>query len=179
MTFRLLFDECLSPELVRTAVGAGFVESTCVRDRGWSGMKDWDLVQRAVDGNFTLVTLNATDFRGNGPDKPGGHFSRHDVHPGLICLSSERRMSIDRQHDLFEVALKELVSLGDLVNRVLEVHETLDGTIDLTLYELPVHRAAVPVQPADQPPFRDGRGAGAASPKYSSGTRALPRSSQG
>lgn len=34
MSFRLLIDECLSPELVDLAVEAGYVESTCARDRG-------------------------------------------------------------------------------------------------------------------------------------------------
>lgn len=32
MTFKLLVDECLSPELVTMAVEAGHVESTCLRD---------------------------------------------------------------------------------------------------------------------------------------------------
>ena len=34
MSFRLLIDECLSPELVDVAVAAGYVETTCARDRG-------------------------------------------------------------------------------------------------------------------------------------------------
>jgi hypothetical protein len=33
MSFRLLIDECLSPELVALAIAAGHVESTCARDR--------------------------------------------------------------------------------------------------------------------------------------------------
>lgn len=40
MRLRLLIDECLSPELVQLAVAAGHVGSTCVRNRGWSGVKD-------------------------------------------------------------------------------------------------------------------------------------------
>ena len=36
MSLKLLIDECLSPELVELAVQAGYLQSTCVRDRGWS-----------------------------------------------------------------------------------------------------------------------------------------------
>lgn len=65
MTFRLLFDECLSPELVEMAVAAGF-EATCSRDRGLLGLKDWSLVTYVVDHDMTLVTNNSRDFRGDG-----------------------------------------------------------------------------------------------------------------
>jgi hypothetical protein len=41
MTFRLLIDECLSPDLVDLAVDAGHVESTCLRDRELLATKDW------------------------------------------------------------------------------------------------------------------------------------------
>ncbi len=44
MSFRLLIDECLSPELVDVAVAAGYVESTCARDRGPLAKKDWELM---------------------------------------------------------------------------------------------------------------------------------------
>jgi DNA-binding GntR family transcriptional regulator len=43
MIGRLLIDECLSPELVQLAIDAGHVESSCVRDRGRLGLKDWEL----------------------------------------------------------------------------------------------------------------------------------------
>ncbi len=48
MTFRLLIDECLSPDLVQLAIAAGHVESTCVRNRGWAGTKDWQLIEHIV-----------------------------------------------------------------------------------------------------------------------------------
>ena len=56
MTFRFLIDECLSPDLVQLAVAAGHVESTCVRNRGWAGTKDWQLIEHAVAGDYTLVS---------------------------------------------------------------------------------------------------------------------------
>lgn len=66
MKIRFLIDECLSPELVQRAVQAGYPESSCVRDRGLSGTKDWKLIEHLVAGDWTLVTHNAIDFRGGG-----------------------------------------------------------------------------------------------------------------
>jgi len=60
---KFLFDECLSPKLVRLAILAGHPESTCVRDRGWQGLKDWHLMQIVIAQDFTFVTHNAKDFR--------------------------------------------------------------------------------------------------------------------
>lgn len=71
MTLRLLIDECLSPDLVKLAIEAGHVESTCLRDRGLLGTKDWTLMRLVLDENFTLVTVNAQDFRGGGNEAPG------------------------------------------------------------------------------------------------------------
>jgi hypothetical protein len=68
VTFKFLIDECLWPGLVQMAREAGHWESTCVRDRGWSGSKDHQLIQHAVQEDYTLVTHNAVDFRG----PPGG-----------------------------------------------------------------------------------------------------------
>jgi predicted nuclease of predicted toxin-antitoxin system len=72
MTFRLLIDECLSPELAQLAIGAGHLESTCVRDRGWAGAKDWKLIEHAVANDYILVAHNSVDFRANGPGNLGG-----------------------------------------------------------------------------------------------------------
>ena len=44
MSHKLLIDECLSPTLVQMALEAGHQESTRVRDRGWCGKKDWELI---------------------------------------------------------------------------------------------------------------------------------------
>lgn len=68
MIGRLLIDECLSPELVQLAIDSGHVESTCVRDRGRLGLKDWELMEYVIEEDFILVTRNAQDFRGAGAD---------------------------------------------------------------------------------------------------------------
>lgn len=136
MSFRLLIDECLSPELVDMAVAAGHVESTCVRDRGWSGKKDWELITVVVAGDFTLVTHNAQDFRGGGPADLGGEHAKQEIHAGLICLNSPR-MSLAKQRELFQIALDELAGLPDLLNQALEVFEHEDDRVTLEIYDIP------------------------------------------
>jgi predicted nuclease of predicted toxin-antitoxin system len=137
MTFRLLIDECLSPELVGLAIAGGHVESTCVRNRGWAGTKDWQLIEFAVANDYTLVTHNSVDFRGNGPGNLGGEHAKQPIHAGLICLNSVRTMDLDRQCDLFKVALRELSMMKDLVNQALELFELEDGSIELEIYDIP------------------------------------------
>jgi len=137
VTFRLLIDECLSPDLVDLAVDAGHVESTCLRDRGLLGTQDWTLMKHVLAADFTLVTVNAQDFRGGGQDAPGGLYAATELHAGLICLSSARSMDLHAQRDLFEVALEALATLADLVNQVLEVTEEASGEVFVTVYELP------------------------------------------
>jgi uncharacterized protein (DUF1778 family) len=90
MSFRLLIDECLSPELVALAMAAGHVESTCARDRNLLGATDWRLLDYVVSKDFTLVTHNARDFRGPGGSEPGGLYGAVQIHAGLICLESQR-----------------------------------------------------------------------------------------
>ena len=137
MTFRLLIDECLSPELVRLAVLAGHGESTCVRDRGWTGTKDWKLIEHVVAGDYTLVTHNSVDFRGGGPSKLGGEHAKQRIHAGLICLNSVHQMDLIRQRDLFQLTLNAIASMDDLVNQALEVFELEDGSIRMDIYDIP------------------------------------------
>ena len=137
MTLRFLIDECLSPELVQMAVTAGHVESTCVRDRGLSGTKDWKLIEHVVASDFTLVTHNSADFRGGGPVKLGGEHAKQSIHAGLVCLNSVHAMDLQRQLDLFQIALDELAALDDLVNQALEVFEQEDGSVEVVIYDIP------------------------------------------
>ena len=52
--------------------------------------------------------------------------------------ASARSMDLKAQQDLFEIALKELSELPDLINQVLEVTEQASGEVIATLYELPL-----------------------------------------
>jgi len=137
MTFRFLIDECLSPELVQLAIQSGHTESTCIRDRGLSGTKDWKLIEHVVAGDFTLVTHNAVDFRGAGPGNLGGEHAKQPIHAGLICLNSAFTMGLHRQLDLFQIALEEVSRMSDLVNQALEIFEQEDGSIEVILYDIP------------------------------------------
>ena len=137
MRLRFLIDECLTPELVQMAIEAGHVESTCVRDRGLAGTKDWKLVEHVVAGDFTLVTHNAVDFRGGGPGHPGGQHAKQAIHAGLVCLNSVHVLDLQRQRDLFQVALDELAHMDGLVNQALEVFELEDGSMEVVVYGIP------------------------------------------
>ena len=137
MTLRFLIDECLLPELVQMAIKAGHAESTCVRDRGLSGTKDWKLIEHVVAGDFTLVTHNSVDFRGDGPVKLGGEHAKQSIHAGLVCLNSVHTLDLQRQLDLFQIALDELGAKDDLVNQALEVFEQEDGSVEVVIYDIP------------------------------------------
>lgn len=137
MTFKFLIDECLSPELVDLAVMAGYVESTCVRNRGWLGMKDSQLMRHVIAGDLTLVTRNAVDFRGGGPGHCGGAHARELIHAGLVCLDSHYELSLNRQCRLFQIALEEATSLGGLINTALEIFESENGDVEVECYAIP------------------------------------------
>jgi len=135
MSERLLIDECLSPELVSVARAAGY-EATCSRDRGLLGLQDWDLVKFVVAEDYTLVTSNAKDFRGQERGRCGGLYAQVEIHAGLICLTPRQGMALRLQKDLFAYALAALVEFPDLINRVLEVFEGEGGAVAIVSYEL-------------------------------------------
>ena len=136
MPLRLLIDECLSPSLVEAAIAAGHFESTCLRDRGLAGLKDWEVTAFAIEHDFTLVTRNAFDFRGGGPSSPVGLYSRQPLHAGLVCLDSADDFGLATQYLLFSHALEVLRECSDMVNQVLEVFRQADGSIHWARYEI-------------------------------------------
>lgn len=122
---RLLIDECLSVHLVSVAGQAGH-DAQHVAHVGRAGWKDWNVARYASDGDFVLVTNNASDFR--------RLYAVQTLHAGLVILIP----NVDRilQQRLFKAALDELATIGEPINRVLEVD--LDGNdVTLTLYEWP------------------------------------------
>jgi hypothetical protein len=137
MIGRLLIDECLTPELVQLAIDAGHVEATCLRNRDWLGLKDWQLMEHVLREDFILVTRNARDFRGTGEADPGGLHAAIEVHAGLVCLDSASELDFDVQLELFRYALEALAALPDLINQALEVFLNEDGSITMTVYEIP------------------------------------------
>ncbi|MET3108088.1 putative nuclease of putative toxin-antitoxin system [Oxalobacteraceae bacterium GrIS 2.11] len=133
---KFLFDECLSPTLVRLALNAGHLGTTCVRDRGWQGLKDWQLMQIVIAEDFTLITHNAKDFRGKANNSGKGLHARQSLHAGLVCLNSFEPLDLNRQEKLLRIAFDELAQLSDLVNQALEITENDDGSIDIDRYEI-------------------------------------------
>ena len=137
MSLKLLIDECLSPLLAQQARAAGYAQSTCVRDMGWSGTKDWWLIELVIAGDYTLVTVNARDFRGPRPGTQGGLHGAQSIHAGLVCLVSALPLTVQRQQMLFELALAEIALLPDLVNTCLEVVEDARGQVEVFVFDLP------------------------------------------
>jgi predicted nuclease of predicted toxin-antitoxin system len=93
---------------------------------GRAGWKDWNVVRYARDGDFILVTNNASDFR--------RLYAAQPLHAGLVIMIPV--VSRDVQRRLFKAALDELSVIGDPVNRVLEVDLDRDE-VSMTLYDLP------------------------------------------
>lgn len=126
---RFLIDECLSLDLVTVAGGSGH-EAQHVAHVGRAGWKDWNVVRYARDGDFVLVTNNASDFR--------QLYAAQPLHAGLVILIPV--VNRDVQRHLFRAALDELAVIGEPVNCALEVD--LDGDeVMLTLYDWPSNRS--------------------------------------
>jgi predicted nuclease of predicted toxin-antitoxin system len=126
---RFLIDECLSVDLVSVAGQAGH-DAQHVAHIGKAGWKDWNVVRHARDGDFVLVTNNASDFR--------RLYAAQPLHAGLIILIPVVDRALQRK--LFRAALDELGVIGEPVNRVLEID--LEGEdVTLALYDLPPNRS--------------------------------------
>jgi predicted nuclease of predicted toxin-antitoxin system len=59
---RFLIDECLSIDLVAVAGEAGY-EAQHLAHVGRVGWKDWNVIRYVGEGDFILVTKNASDCR--------------------------------------------------------------------------------------------------------------------
>jgi predicted nuclease of predicted toxin-antitoxin system len=122
---RFLIDECLTVDLVTVAGKSGH-EAQHVAHVGRAGWKDWNVIRYARDGDFVLVTNNASDFR--------ELYATQPLHAGLVILIPVVNRVV--QQKLFRAALDELGSIGEPVSRVLEVD--LEGEeVTLTIYDLP------------------------------------------
>jgi predicted nuclease of predicted toxin-antitoxin system len=122
---KFLIDECLSIDLVTVAQQTGY-EAQHVAHVGKAGWKDWNVARYAEEGDFVLVTNNASDFR--------RLYAVRSIHAGLvIIIPNVKRVT---QQKLFRSALAELATIGEPVNQVLEVD--LHGEdVTFTLYDLP------------------------------------------
>ena len=119
---KFLIDECLSPALVSVAHDHGF-EAYHVAHRGWSGLKDPQLLQQLVENELILVTNNREDFL--------SLMSGVELHPGLVVvLDTVRRQ---QQVELLTAVLEALRPRRSMINKVAEVAS--DGKV--SIYDLP------------------------------------------
>ncbi len=83
---KILIDENLSPSLASNARQKGFLCSH-VNHLGKTGTKDWELKRVILEGDWTFVTNNSTDFRGPA-NEPGssGEYADVRLHAGLVCI---------------------------------------------------------------------------------------------
>ena len=122
---RFLIDECLSIDLVAVASHAGH-EAQHVARVGKAGWKDWNVARHAAEGDFVVVTNNASDFR--------RLFATQPLHAGLVIIIPSVNRVVQQQ--LFRGALNELARFGEPVNRVLDVDIEGDE-VTFTFYDLP------------------------------------------
>jgi predicted nuclease of predicted toxin-antitoxin system len=113
---KFLIDECLS-------IGHAGYEAQHVARVGKAGWTDWSVARHAIDGDFVVVTNNASDFR--------RLYARHPLHAGLIIIVPN--VNRIEQQRLFLGALGEQASVGELINRVLEV-DIEDDEVTFKLY---------------------------------------------
>jgi predicted nuclease of predicted toxin-antitoxin system len=122
---RFLIDECITTTLVSVASEAGH-ETLHVAHVGRAGWKDWNVLRYAAEGDFILVTNNASDFR--------RLYATEPIHAGLVIIIPN--VGRAEQRRLFRGALDELIRHGDLVNQVFEVDVEGDE-VTFTIYEMP------------------------------------------
>jgi predicted nuclease of predicted toxin-antitoxin system len=108
----------------------GFGESMHVNWLRLRQRTDTEMLNRAIERGYILVTNNAADFR--------KRIARRDTHPGLICLiMPDRLKGLDVQSQLFLLALDE-IGEAEPINVVLEVIAT-EGETEIRRYRLPDH----------------------------------------
>jgi predicted nuclease of predicted toxin-antitoxin system len=74
---RFLIDECLTIDLVSIARRTGH-EAHHLAHVGKAGWKDWNVARHAREGDFVLVTNNASDFR--------RLYATQPLHAGLVII---------------------------------------------------------------------------------------------
>lgn len=121
---KLLIDECLHTSLRDVAHAAGHIADH-VNYLGLGGLKDWELMSRILDNEYTFVTNNRSDFL--------GLHGREGLHPGVVIIVPN--VTPDLQQELFRAALKH-IGTRDLTNTVVEV-KYVRSRVECSEYALP------------------------------------------
>ncbi len=114
---RLLIDENLSVELPLLARERGY-ECMHVRDLGLLSEKDWHLLERILQEDWTLVTNNVEEFRAR-------YCRKADLHAGVVFLVSTA--GFDTQKVTLNAALDDIDQDGNLMNTEVLVEPYGDG----------------------------------------------------
>ena len=122
---KLLIDECLHTSLRDIAHAAGHIADH-VNYLGLGGLKDWELMSRILENDYTFVTNNRSDFL----DLHG----QEVLHPGVIIIVPNVTTP-DLQQELFRAVLKH-IGTRDLTNTVVEV-KYARSRIECSEYVLP------------------------------------------
>jgi Domain of unknown function (DUF5615) len=104
---RFLIDENLSPTLADLARERGY-EAMAVRDLGLLNIKDWTLLEKIQNEDWTLVTNNVGEFR----KRYGRKTALHAGAVFLVGVDAGREV----QRLAFDAALDEIDANADLVN---------------------------------------------------------------
>jgi len=114
---RLLIDENLSVQLPQFVRTRGY-ECMHVRDLGLLSEKDWDLLRRIREEDWTLVTNNVEEFRTR-------YRRKVDLHAGVVFLISSA--GVDAQIGALKAALDDIDRDGNLMNTEVLVEPYRDG----------------------------------------------------
>lgn len=122
---KFLIDECLHTSLVTLAHEAGHL-CDHVNFLALGGHKDWQLMTRIRDEDYSFVTNNRTDFT--------SLYAKEELHAGLIIILPN--VTPSRQRELFHAALLH-IGPRNLTNTVLEV-DLADDTAICREYSYPI-----------------------------------------
>lgn len=125
---RFLIDENLTPKLVNCARDRFYV-AMHLRDMGLLTEKDWDLLKKIHDEDWTLVTNNVDEFRRR-------YRTKNVLHAGIVFL-----LGVDAGRNAqiasFLAALDDIDIDGDLLNTEILVRAGGDGTFNVSRFDLP------------------------------------------
>ena len=121
---KFLIDECLHTSLVTLAHDAGHL-CDHVNFLGLGGHKDWQLMTKIRNEDYTFVTNNRTDFT--------SLYAKEELHSGLVIIIPN--VTPSRQRELFRASLLH-IGTRNLTNTVLEV-DLADDTATCREYPIP------------------------------------------
>jgi predicted nuclease of predicted toxin-antitoxin system len=78
---RVILDEHISPTVALRLQPLG-CDVVSIRDRGWLGKKDWELMPLCIRHRYTMFTNNADDWK----REHARCLARGETHPGVLIV---------------------------------------------------------------------------------------------